>query len=269
MRAMRRVRLCAACLWGAAVALAGCHAAPVSAKFSLSLSQLNAMLGSLPPQIQELIHRQPAAFLDLMADVLDEPADLLILVDKSHPLASDYAPPDLVKLSGYDLALIKTGLELRKAIMRDVVAMSAAARADGVTLHFSSTYRSFADQRWVYNNEVQTYGRDVADRESAQPGCSQHQLGTAIDFGSITDDFARTGESAWLEANAWKYGFTLSYPQGYEWLTGYRYESWHYRDIGKQAARMQREFFENIQQYMLVFLHDYRGKLESARVRTG
>jgi D-alanyl-D-alanine carboxypeptidase len=60
----------------------------------------------------------------------------------------------------------------------------------------------------------------------------------------------------WLDANAWKYGFSLSFPDGYEELTGYRYESWHFRYIGPVAAEMCRRFFGNIQQIMLEYLAD-------------
>ena len=91
----------------------------------------------------------------------------------------------------------------------------------------------------------------MAERESARPGASQHQLGTAIDFGSITDAFAQTRAGKWLVAHAWEYGFSLSYPQGDEGITGYRYESWHYRFITKPGVLLQRRYFGNIQQYLL------------------
>ncbi len=106
-----------------------------------------------------------------------------------------------------------------------------------------------------------------ADSESAVPGYSQHQLGTAIDFGSITDAFDATPESRWLADHAWRYGFSLSYPKGYEWLTGYRYEGGRYRYIGRAAAEMQRAFFADIQQYLLLFLHQYRVAFLKSRVR--
>jgi len=156
-------------------------------------------------------------------------------------------------------------LELRRSIMPEVVEMAKAAQGDGVRLLFSSTYRSYAYQRVVYDREVQMYGKEMADRESAVPGRSQHQLGTAIDFGSITDAFAGTSEARWLSAHAWEYGFSLSYPQGYEALTGYRWESWHYRYITKPGARMQREYFDDVQQYLLLFLHDERPTLLAHR----
>ena len=151
--------------------------------------------------------------------------------------------------------------------MPEVLALAAGARADGVTLLFSSSYRSYDYQKVVYEREVKTYGQETADRESAHPGASQHQLGTAIDFGSITDAFAATKAGRWLAAHAEDFGFSLSYPRGYEEVTGYRWESWHYRYIGRPAARLQRECFQDVQQYLLEFIHDNRAALEAARVK--
>ena len=111
------------------------------------------------------------------------------------------------------------------------------------------------------------YGRETADRESALPGLSQHQLGTAIDFGMISDGYEKTSEGKWVTAHAWEYGFTLSYPQGYEQVTGYRYESWHYRYLTRPGALMQREFFGDVQQYLLEFVNDNRATLEQMRMR--
>ncbi|HUI72133.1 MAG TPA: M15 family metallopeptidase, partial [Spirochaetia bacterium] len=105
------------------------------------------------------------------------------------------------------------------------------------------------------------------ERESAHPGLSQHQLGTAIDFGTISDGYEKTREGRWVAAHAWEYGFTLSYPKDYEQVTGYRYESWHYRYITRPGAVMQREFFSDVQQYFLEFLNDNRAVLEQMRLK--
>jgi len=171
-----------------------------------------------------------------------------------------------VKLTGYPLAVSRTDLELRGSIMTAVLDMAAAARSAGAALLFSSSYRSYDYQKSVYEREVKMYGQAAADRESARPGASQHQLGTVVDFGSITDSFADTKAGRWLAAHAGEFGFSLSYPRGYEELTGYRWESWHYRFITRPAARMQKEFFDDVQQLMLVFLHDNRAALEAKRL---
>ncbi len=241
--------------------------ARVSAQFSLSKEDLQEMTSALPREVQDRILAQPKEFLQMAAKVLDQPADFLLLVDKQHPLPADYAPRDLVRLhKDFNLDVSSADVPVRKAIMPAVLEMTRAARADGVTLVFSSGYRSYEYQITVYEREVKMYGKEVADRESAQAGMSQHQLGTAIDFGSITDAFANTHAGKWMGAHAWEYGFSLSYPRGYEELTGYRYESWHYRFITRAGTSLQKEFFEDVQQYLLEFLHRNRSVLEAKRL---
>ncbi len=237
----------------------------ISREFALSTTELEAMTHSLPQGIRAGILAAPQEFLHLVAKALDEPVDLFLLVDKSHMLASDYEPGDLVNIKAYPLTVSWGDLLLRKAIMPAVLEMANAARKSGITLVFSSGYRSFEYQKYVFAREVKMYGEATADRESARPGASQHQLGTAIDFGSITDDFAQTRAGRWLSAHAGEYGFSLSYPRGYEQVTGYRYESWHYRFITKQGVLLQKAFFGDIQQYMLEFLNENRSALESRR----
>ncbi len=239
-----------------------------SPEFTLSAPQLRTLTAGLPKRLQDGILASPKEFLHAMAGVLDQPEELLVLVDKRHPLDADYVPPDLASLSSYPLAVSRNDLQLRKSVMPEVLAMVSAARKEGVTLLFSSSYRSYDYQKTVYEREVKAYGQAQADRESARPGSSQHQLGTAVDFGSITDEFAGTRAGKWLATHAWEYGFTLSYPQGYEEVTGYRWESWHYRYVTRPAARLEREFFDDVQQYLLEFLHDHRDALLAARVRS-
>jgi D-alanyl-D-alanine carboxypeptidase len=101
---------------------------------------------------------------------------------------------------------------------------------------------------------VQTYGKEAADRESAQPGKSQHQLGLVMDFAPIGDAFTNTPASTWLIKNAGRFGWSLSFPDGYEDVTGYRGESWHYRYVGKDLAYFIYRYFDGIQQYALQFI---------------
>ena len=196
-----------------------------------------------------------------------EGLSLFLLVDKQHPLGASYVPFDLVNLKSYPVKTTWPHVELRKAVMPEVLAMVRAARADGVTLTSSSGYRSYEYQKGVFQREVETYGRETAERESARAGYSQHQLGTAVDFGSISDDYERTSEGRWVAAHAWQYGFSLSYPAEYEQVTGYRHESWHYRYITPEGALLQRQYFRDVQQYLLEFLHDNRDGLVRARLR--
>jgi len=235
--------------------------------FTVTDKELGAMTAPLPKEIRERILADRGRFLLLLGQALDEPADLLVLVDKAHPLAPDFAPPDLVSLNDYPLSVSRKDLQLRRSVMPAVLEMEKAARADGVTLLFSSSYRSYDYQAQVYERAVKADGQEQADRESARPGKSQHQLGTAIDFGSITDEFAETRAGKWLRARAGDYGFSLSFPQGYEQVTGYRGECWHYRYVGRSAVRLQEECFGGVQQYMMEFLHVNRALLDARRAK--
>jgi hypothetical protein len=104
------------------------------------------MMSGLPSAIQAGILRQPAAFMELTARVLEEPEEFFVLVDKQHPLSADYVPPDLVPLKGYPVKATWPGLQLRKAIMPAVLQMVRSARTGGVALTFSSAYRSYEYQ---------------------------------------------------------------------------------------------------------------------------
>jgi len=226
--------------------------------FDISQAELEAIIADQEEDIQRAVLQRPQYFLELLHRALDLPPWALVLVDKEHGLPPDYSPRDLVELNEYRLSLNRESLQLSRACMPAVLAMTEAARSDGVELVYSSTYRSYDYQQGLYESYVQRYGRQEADRFSARPGTSQHQLGTSIDFGSITPEFGDTEAGRWLLENAWKYGFSLSYPEGYEELTGYMFEIWHYRYITTVGTRLEREFFQGIQQHLTEFWHRHR-----------
>lgn len=169
--------------------------------------------------------------------------DLLVLVNKQYKLPSTYAPVDLVKASS---AGIRRGENyyLRDILITDLTNLVNNAKSSGIDLSIVSGYRSYQTQLSTYNYWLTKNNNDVAyvDTFSARAGHSQHQLGTAIDFSSseigdrLGDEFTNTQASAWLSENAHLYGFVLSFPKGYEHITGYKYESWHYRYIGVSNA---------------------------------
>jgi D-alanyl-D-alanine carboxypeptidase len=179
-------------------------------------------------------------------------------VDKRRSLRPDYEPADLASLNEYPLAVTRKDLRLRKAIMPAVLEMNAAAEADGVRLAFASSYRSYEYQDGLFKRYAAAYGEAEASRFSARPGTSQHQLGTAIDFDPIDESFAATAAGAWMEANATRFGFSISFPRGLEAVTGYMWESWHYRYITKPGAALEREYFGGVQHYLMEFLDAYR-----------
>lgn len=180
---------------------------------------------------------------------------LFFLIDKKHTASSSYAPKDLVSLKKNSLFdLNKAGMKIRPEAYSALNEMAQAALNEGIRLLVSSAYRSYSYQENLFNYWVSVDGLEEAERESSRPGTSQHQLGTAVDFGSISDDFDKTQMGQWVYKNAADYGWSLSFPKGYEDVTGYRWECWHFRYIGKNACRFQQKWFGGIQQFMLEFI---------------
>lgn len=120
-------------------------------------------------------------------------------------------------------------------------AMSNMLKAMDMKAYIKSEYRSYETQVTTYSQWKAEFGEEEADRISARPGYSEHQLGLAFDLtsvsgGALTDDFEKTKQFEWLSSNAHKHGFILRYPKGRESVTGYKYEPWHYRYIGPENA---------------------------------
>jgi D-alanyl-D-alanine carboxypeptidase len=230
-------------------------------------ARISSVISHMSARAQAEIHiTDTDAFLSDLTAVLasesrgaSDDLPLLVLVDKTHKLPAGYEPKRLVNLGrNSDFSISRAGLSLRPEADKALRIMAQAAQKDGLRLLASSTYRSFDYQKKVYEKWVRIDGQEEADRESARPGTSQHQLGTAVDFGSITDDYAETPEGAWMYRNAAEYGWSLSFPHGYEDVTGYRWECWHFRYIGKEACAFQKKYFNDIQQYMIEFIDSWK-----------
>ncbi len=254
----RPVRIRAFALPAALLVAVSCAPAPKPhPSFRLTARELAERTAGLPAEVRDRIQARPAEYLELVRLALQGSPELLLLVDKGHPLPAQFAPPDLVPLERLpppERALIRPGrpgLALRREALEDLLVMAKSAREEGIELAVSSAYRSYAYQEQVFERNVREMGREAAERESARAGHSQHQLGTAVDFGSIDDSFAATPAGRWLADKAWIFGFSLSYPENGEAETGYRYEPWHYRWIGRPAARLIQEFFGGRQQLFL------------------
>lgn len=114
--------------------------------------------------------------------------------------------------------------------------MKMDAQNSGLNIEIISGFRSYARQNTIYNNYVSRDGKESADRYSARAGHSEHQTGLAIDINSLNTSFENTEEGKWLKENSYKYGFILRYPKGKEEITGYMYEPWHYRYVGRELA---------------------------------
>ena len=236
--------------------------------FSINDRSLETLISGLPSDIQWRIRARPQYFLELVDKMLNEPVELWVLVDKQHDLPNDYVPPDLVALDDYAdrLQLNRSDMLLRAILIPDLLAMSESAAQQGILLDISSAYRSYDYQAGLFERRSLAVGAENAGRDTAPAGHSQHQLGLAIDFGTISDGFGATPAGEWLARHSWRFGFSLSYPLGYEQQTGYRYESWHYRYIGRLAAELKHEFFGGLQQEMLEFLDAQSAYLLALRV---
>lgn len=227
------------------------------------IEKLNRVLLSMSDRCKASIpNGDPEEFLADLHRVLEveknfrtDDLSLYYLIDKKHAVGSDYVPRDLIPVKGNELWNVsRNDLSLRPEAYAALEDLSRAALNDGIKLLVSSTYRSYQYQEGLFNRYVKQDGLELAERYSARPGTSQHQLGVAIDFGSITDDWGDTKMGKWVYDHAADFGWSLSFPQGYEDVTGYMWECWHFRYIGKEACRFQKKWFGNIQQFMLEFL---------------
>jgi len=162
------------------------------------------------------------------------------LLDTIYHVPAWYAPGDLVDSGS---AGMNGGYLLRSLLAADLQQMAADARAAGAPIALVSGYRSHAQQQATFDYWVSVGGYEQALRTSARAGHSEHQLGTAIDVTSEGGaapweyaDWAATPAGAWMAANAWQYGFVMSYPRGAFDRTCYDYEPWHYRYVGRALA---------------------------------
>lgn len=215
-------------------------------------------------EIKEAIAKSPS-FIEEVAAIIKSDPYLWILVDRNNSLSSDYAPEDLAEItSGAFVTVVSwRSLNLRKIASDSLNEMARAAKNEGLSLAIYSAYRSHAYQIEVFARNVREMGAERAEQLSARPGHSQHQLGLTVDFHS-QGEFHRTAENAWLLKNASRFGWSLSYPHGYEEVTGYAWESWHYRYVGKDLAKFIDDYFGGIQQYALFFLKEFSESLSSS-----
>ncbi|UYQ76775.1 M15 family metallopeptidase [Glutamicibacter sp. JL.03c] len=172
---------------------------------------------------------------------LSDASSLLALINPTTQLSPvDYTPANLVSVGS-------TGLTLRPEAADAVEELIADARAAGHSIKLLSAYRSYSRQAALFNQYQSKYGTAYAERISARPGTSEHQLGLAVDLGytssqaELKEAFGQTPAGIWIAEHANDYGLIIRYPQGKEEITGYKYEPWHVRYIGKEHAEAMAE----------------------------
>jgi zinc D-Ala-D-Ala carboxypeptidase len=176
------------------------------------------------------------------------------ILDSRYRLSSTYKPTTLVSTSS---AGLNGGYRIRKGIVSDLKAMAAAARKANARFSVQSAYRSYATQKSTFAYWVKVHGYAVALKESARAGHSEHQLGTTVDLRSYggkapwdLKDWGTSRAGKWLAANSWKYGFVLSYPKGKTAVTCYTYEPWHFRYVGRTAAKRVHDSKLTLREYL-------------------
>jgi len=181
--------------------------------------------------------------------------ELLILVNRWHPLDSDYAP---------ELTSLSDGTQVDKRCAQELMTMLEDCNNAGFSPYICSAYRTIAKQQELYDNKVQRLINDGwpehlaeerAATEVARPGTSEHHLGLAFDiidsgYTVLDEEQENTSTQRWLIENSWKYGFILRYPEGKSEITGIIYEPWHYRYVGREAAAAIHESGLCLEEYL-------------------
>lgn len=188
---------------------------------------------------------------------LSNPSSQWVLVNKTRPLEpKDFVPGDLVtpnvplRVPGND------SMQLRKEAAIGLESLFAAAKSNNTPLMLSSGYRSYDFQTYLYDGYVRDEGQVVADKVSARPGYSEHQTGLSVDIEPLDQQcdvslcFADLPAGKWLATQAYIYGFILRYPSGKTTVTGYSYEPWHFRFVGKPlAAEMRHRHIATLEEF--------------------
>lgn len=179
----------------------------------------------------------------------------LVLINEVHPLDTEYRP---------ELAEIVEGKFVDTRILKELTAMLEDAVDEGMNMYICSAYRDYEEQRQVFNTTMVDWinqGKSPLEAYEetkisvAVPGTSEHASGLALDivstqYGELDEKQAETAEAKWLAENCWKYGFILRYPPEKSAVTGIIFEPWHYRYVGKDAAKEIKEKDITLEEYL-------------------
>lgn len=188
---------------------------------------------------------------------VEDPNNLLVLVNKYNFLPNNYKPEDLTYVPG----AYGNNVPMREVIKEPFIELQKAAEEEkGIKLKPTTAFRDQNFQKTLYNNYVAKDGVDAADTYSARPGFSEHQTGLAIDLkNTLISTSTRLNDSdyEWLKENAYKYGFIIRYPKEKIDITGYQFENWHIRYVGLEAAKIIYENNLSLEEYIDLFITEY------------
>lgn len=180
---------------------------------------------------------------------------ILMLCNKFNQLTSSYEPDDLENVKNW--YSYGDSPQLKKEAYQAFISMFNDAKKEDLSLIINSSYRTFEYQQELYDDYLNAYGLAYTDSVAARPGFSEHQTGLAIDimtYGATAETFETYPEFTWLQENAYKYGYILRYPKEKEYLTGYAYESWHYRYVGVEVAEYIHQHNITFDEYYAYFI---------------
>lgn len=191
----------------------------------------------LPEDLSSILADNPTVPLDLI------PSSITVLVNRLYPLPSGYIPSNLVVPNvKFNFSYMSDKRKMRKVAATALEKLFDAGKQKGIELYGVSGYRSYARQKEIYDRNIATRGQSATDSVSAKPGSSEHQTGLTIDVSArsvnfrLDQSFGDTKEGKWLAENAHLYGYIVRYPYGKSAVTGYSYEPWHIRFVGKAVA---------------------------------
>lgn len=183
-----------------------------------------------------------------------------ILVNKYNSLSKDYEPDNLKSI---DKKYSIDGMRMVNYAKEAFEEMSKDALKEKMHIIAMSTYRSYNYQVNLFNKYAKKDGLEAANTYSAKAGFSEHQTGLAVDVynGTVNyTSFEKTKEFNWMTENAYKYGFILRFPKDKENETGYKYESWHYRYVGKEIAEYIHNKNISFEEYYVRFIENKEKK---------
>lgn len=195
-------------------------------------------------------------FADADLPIVTNASSIAVIVNKQRSLPQDYVPEDLV-IPDVSFFFEEDDQKkyLRKPAADALEQLFEAAKEEGIDLVAVSGYRSYERQKAIFEANIKWQGEEQARRFSAMPGTSEHQTGLAMDVSSrefgnrLEQDFGDTEAGKWIAENCHQYGFIIRYPEGKEDITGYAYEPWHLRYVGKPLAMSITESGLTLEEY--------------------